>query len=162
MHMSRFILCRIAEDFGITISFAPKLFEGWAGAGGHINFSTKTMRNGSKGWKYIDKIMERLEDKHELHMSLYGEDNHLRMTGLHETAEMEEFSYGVGNRAASIRIPTETAHAQGAGYIEDRRPGSNLEPYLTCALFYDTCVYEKTNAKPMLDHYYNWVEERKE
>lgn len=133
---------RVAEDHGVTISFKPKVIEGWSGAGCHCNFSTKTMRAGTKGWKYIDDMMERFEEKHDLHMSVYGEGNKQRMSGAHETAAYDEFSYGVGNRAASFRIPTEVANAGGKGYIEDRRPGSNIDPYLVAALVFDSGVID--------------------
>jgi glutamine synthetase len=100
------------------------------------------MREGKKGWKYIDDMMGRFEEKHDLHMSVYGEGNSARMLGSHETAAYDEFSYGVGNRAASFRIPTEVANAGGKGYIEDRRPGSNIDPYLVAALVFDTGVVD--------------------
>ena len=53
---------------------------------------------------------------------------------------MSEFSYGIGNRAASIRIPTSVANKGGAGYIEDRRPASNIDPYIVCAMVVDTTL----------------------
>jgi glutamine synthetase len=71
---------------------------------------------------------------------LYGDDNQKRLTGIHETSSIQQFSYGVGNRAASFRIPTSTAHANGKGYIEDRRPASNIDPYLVSAMLVDTGV----------------------
>ena len=51
------------------------------------------------------------------------------MTGEHETAKYDVFSYGVANRGASIRIGNETQRQQ-KGYFEDRRPSSNMDPYL--------------------------------
>jgi len=71
---------------------------------------------------------------------LYGDDNQKRLTGIHETSSIQQFSYGVGNRAASFRIPTSTAHANGKGYIEDRRPASDIDPYLVSAMLVDTGV----------------------
>jgi glutamine synthetase len=75
LYMSRYLLGRVAEDYGICISFAPKLFPEWNGSGCHTNFSTETMRAGTGGMAYIEKMMEKLSVKHKLHMSMYGEDN---------------------------------------------------------------------------------------
>ena len=73
---------------------------------------------------------------------MYGDDNQKRLTGIHETSSMSSFSFGVGNRNASFRIPTSTMHARGKGYIEDRRPASNIDPYLATAMIVDTGVLE--------------------
>jgi glutamine synthetase len=124
------------------------------------------MRAGTEGWKLFDYIMERLEERHELHMDVYGDDNKKRMSGTHETAEWNEFSYAVGNRSASIRIPTEVASAGGKGYLEDRRPGSNIDPYVTCSLMLETCILPieegKEISKPLLDHFFAWRKLRDE
>ena len=104
--MARYLLQRVSEEYGLIVSFEPKLYDDWNGSGCHTNYSTKTMRAGSGGMKYIEDMMARFKEKHELHMSLYGEDNNKRLTGIHETSSFSEFSYGTGNRAASFRIPT--------------------------------------------------------
>ena len=104
--MSRYLLQRVAEEYSLTISLEPKLFSDWNGSGCHTNFSTETMRSGAKGMAYIEDMMKRFEAKHALHIKLYGADNHLRLTGIHETSSVHKFSYGCGNRAASFRIPT--------------------------------------------------------
>lgn len=156
MHMARYLLSRVAEDYGIDISIAPKLFPEWNGSGAHTNFSTETMRQGTGGMKYIEDMMAKFAAKHELHISLYGEDNHLRLTGKHETSSCTKFSYGTGNRAASFRIPTSTTAANGKGYIEDRRPASNIEPYVVASIIFDTACNEQTAAGPLIDHYRAW------
>jgi len=156
MWISRYLLARVAEDYNVDVSFAPKLFSDWNGSGCHTNFSTKTMREGTGGMKYIEDIMEKLAAKHVLHLTLYGEDNAKRLTGHHETSSMHKFSYGVGNRAASVRIPTSTGHANGKGYIEDRRPASNIDPYVVAAIIADTTLLAETKSEPLIAHYAAW------
>lgn len=101
------MLARVGEDFGLTISFEPKLFKEFNGAGAHINFSTQTMREGSRGMHYINEVIERLGKNHKKHMDVYG-DNSKRLTGEHETSNIDVFSSGVADRSASVRIPSFT------------------------------------------------------
>lgn len=156
--MARYLLCRVAEEFGLTISYEPKIFPDWNGSGAHTNFSTATMRAGTGGMKYIDDMMAKFDAKHALHISLYGDGNDKRLTGIHETSSMSKFSYGCGNRAASFRIPTQVMHDDGKGYIEDRRPASNVDPYIVSAMIYDTSVLEESQADGLIEHHKNWVE----
>jgi glutamine synthetase len=114
------------------------------------------MRGGAKGMKYIEDMMGRFEAKHKLHNSVYGDDNQMRLTGVHETSSYDKFSFGVANRAASFRIPTSTANAQGKGYVEDRRPASNIDPYIVGALVADTAILDTSKASGMLAHFYDW------
>ena len=125
----RFLLIRIAEDYNISISFHPKPLDKWNGSGLHTNFSNTKMRtNNDDTYNYIIKYINELEKTHKIAMDKYGIDNKLRMTGGCETADYNNFSYGVANRGASIRIPR-NVYINKYGYIEDRRPGSNADPY---------------------------------
>ena len=159
--MARYLLLRVAEDYNVDVSFAPKLFPDWNGSGCHTNYSTKTMRSGEKGMKYIDDMMVKMATKHALHLTVYGEGNEKRLTGHHETSSMEKFSYGAGNRAASVRIPTSTANANGKGYIEDRRPASNMDPYLMTAMVADTTLLDESQVHDLIKHLEQWREWKK-
>lgn len=135
--VARYLLQRVAEEFGIKISFHPKPLKGdWNGAGCHTNVSTSAMRVPG-GMKYIEAAVEKLAKRHLEHIALYGSDNEQRLTGRHETASMTSFSSGVANRGASIRIPRSVAN-EGYGYFEDRRPASNIDPYLVTGIMVET------------------------
>ncbi|KAB5579905.1 glutamine synthetase [Coniochaeta sp. 2T2.1] len=137
--IARFLLHRVAEEFGCKASFDPKPIPGdWNGAGLHSNFSTKETR-AEGGMKAIELYIKRLEGRHKEHIAVYGEGNEKRLTGRSETGSIDQFTYGVANRGASIRIPREVA-AQGMGYFEDRRPASNADPYQITGIIMETCL----------------------
>lgn len=138
--VSRYLLQRVCEDFGVVVSFDPKPIPGdWNGAGCHTNYSTKPMREDG-GYDVILEAIKKLGDKHLEHITAYGEGNNRRLTGAHETAPIDKFSYGVAHRGASVRIPRQ-AKLDGKGYFEDRRPASNMDPYVvTSKIFETTCL----------------------
>ena len=135
--ISRYIIQRIAEKYDVLIDFEPKPILGDVnGSGCHTNFSTKSMRQ-PNGLDLITSAIEKLSEKHSEHMNIYGTNNHLRMTGTCETSSYDKFSYGVGSRSSSIRIPTSTFNNK-YGYFEDRRPSSNMDPYLVTSKLFET------------------------
>eukprot|EP00798_Chlamydomonas_sp_ICE-L_P028161 gene28161-31261_t len=138
--MSRYLLNRVCEMYNVEVTFDPKPIPGdWNGSGGHVNFSTNGTRKEGTGWDVIQEHCGKLEKRHAVHMAAYGEGNERRMTGLHETSSMEGFEWGVANRACSIRVGR-LVPVEKCGYYEDRRPASNLDPYVVTRLLVETTL----------------------
>jgi len=138
----------------IDISYEPKLFPDLNGAGCHINFSTKKTMSGEGGLDHIQELVDRLSVKHKLHIDLYG-DNSKRLTGTHETSSRTKFTSAIGDRSVSVRIPVSTA-SKGKGHIEDRRPASDIDFYVGCAVVADTCLLKESKLTDLYEHYMKW------
>ena len=136
--IARYILDRLTENYGYYIEYHPKPIKGdWNGSGMHANFSDNTLRTCGDE-KIFQKVCESFGRNIEKHISVYGADNDQRLTGAHETQSINEFSYGVSDRGASIRIPIGTVEDGWKGRLEDRRPASNADPYKIASVIVTT------------------------
>ncbi len=135
--IARYLLNVIAAKYNMKINYHPKIYQHLNGSGCHVNFSTNPMRE-ENGLEHIYKAIDKLSFNHSEHMENYGTDNNKRMTGKNETANFDTFTWGVGSRNTSIRIGHDTFKNK-KGYFEDRRPASNIDPYLVTSLLFKTC-----------------------
>jgi glutamine synthetase len=129
--VARYLLMRLCEQYGVDVNWHCKPLGAeldWNGSGLHTNFSTTHMRDAG-GEEYFEALMTAFDAYKDDHIAVYGPDNHLRLTGLHETQSMDKFNYGVADRGASIRVPHSFVGDGYRGYLEDRRPNSLGDPY---------------------------------
>ena len=160
--MSRYLLMKLAEMYGYTIDFHPKPlpYGDWNGSGLHCNLSNKKMRE-EGGQEYFDSIFRAFDVRQSEHINVYGSDNHLRLTGKHETQSIDKFSWGVSDRGASIRVPKVVGETW-KGYLEDRRPASNADPYqlverMVKTICKDQAKNSKKSDKKKKEATINWV-----
>ena len=131
--LARYLLERTAEEYDMAIDFHCKPIKGdWNGSGMHANFSNEDLRTCGSEARYHE-ICEAFRPRVKQHIDVYGADNDQRLTGLHETQRIDQFSFGVSDRGASIRIPIATVENGYKGWLEDRRPASNADPYKVAA-----------------------------
>ncbi|KAK2827610.1 hypothetical protein Q7C36_018536 [Tachysurus vachellii] len=143
--MARFLLHRVCEDFGVIATLDPKPISGnWNGSGCHTNFSTEATR-AEGGLEHIEMSIEKLRARHVEYIRISdphgGQDNQRRLTGFNSTANIHEFSAAVDRHGVSIRIPLQVSQDK-RGYLEDRRPAANCDPYAVTGAIAQTCLME--------------------
>ncbi len=129
--MARYLMLRLCEAYGVDVNWHCKplgMEVDWNGSGMHANFSTEYMRTVG-GKEYFEALMAAFDKYKNEHIAVYGPDNHMRLTGLHETQSIDKFNYGIANRGASVRVPHSFVNNGYKGYLEDRRPNSQGDPY---------------------------------
>jgi len=147
MWVARYILQRLCEKYEIDIEYhcKPLGATDWNGSGMHANFSTEHLRTVG-GKAYFEALMAAFKENLDDHIAVYGPDNHMRLTGKHETAAIDQFSYGVADRGASIRVPHSFVNNDYKGYLEDRRPNSQGDPYQIASQILKTVASVPTAA----------------
>ncbi|KAJ2947014.1 hypothetical protein O0L34_g16358 [Tuta absoluta] len=143
--MARYILSRLAEEYGVIASLEPQPVPDWPGNGTFLYFSSKDMRD-DEGILVIERMIDKLARRHGVHINEYdahnGEDNVRRLTGRNGMPHIKDFTAGVANRNCCVRIPRQVSEDK-RGYIEDRRPASNADPYRLIIIMLKTCIFDE-------------------
>ncbi len=142
--VARYLLEKIAEKYKLKINYHPKPSMHANGSGCHTNFSTNGTRS-VNGIEVIYKCLNKMKQRHHEHILICGNHNEHRLTGHHETASYTNFSWGIGTRNTSVRIPSQVLK-DGCGYFEDRRPAANMDPYQVTSFLFETCCLEQEYA----------------
>jgi glutamine synthetase len=142
--VARYLLEKIAEKYDVRINYHPKPDKNINGSGCHINFSTYKTRDLEDGIEEIHRCIKCLSENHEELIKVYGNNNDLRLTGFHETSSYDKFTWGIGTRNTSVRIPNQVLREK-CGYFEDRRPAANIDPYLATSKLFKICYLDNQN-----------------
>ena len=138
MWTARYLMMRLCEKYEVDVQWHCKPIKGdWNGSGMHTNFSFKYLREVG-GKEYFESLMAAFDENKEAHIAVYGPDNEMRLTGHHETQSIHKFSYGLSDRGASIRMPVNFIRNGYKGYLEDRRPNSEADPYQIVSQIFKT------------------------
>src|SRR5215212_10854000 len=149
MWVARYLLSRLCETYEVDVNWHCKPLGkdvDWNGSGMHSNFSTTHMREVG-GKEYFEALMAAFDKFKNEHIAVYGPDNHLRLTGLHETQSIDKFNYGIANRGASVRVPHSFVNNEYKGYLEDRRPNSQGDPYQIASRILQTIATVPLNSQ---------------
>ncbi|XP_022816747.1 glutamine synthetase 2 cytoplasmic-like isoform X2 [Spodoptera litura] len=143
--MARYILARLAEEYGTVANFEPQPITDWPGNGTFVYFSSKDMRE-DDGILVIERAIDKMARRHGAHINEYdannGGDNVRRLNGKNGMPHVRDFTAGVANRSCSVRIPRHVSEDK-KGYFEDRRPAANADPYRIITILLKTCIFDE-------------------
>ena len=125
---------------------SPSADVDWNGSGMHANFSTEHMREVG-GKEYFEALMAAFDKHRNEHIAVYGPDNHLRLTGLHETSRSTSSTTASPTAAPPSASRTASCNNGYKGYLEDRRPNSQGDPYKIASQILKTIATVPTSVE---------------